>query len=202
MATPVGGWHCLAATAAAAALSLLHACRTRGQLPGSGGGAGCTVVDSPPAGAAAPAEAAAVLAFWFGNDVQTQYSTLWFAPANSALQSRADENITSRFGGLLARAESGALDSWRETPDGLLALLVLLDQFSRHVYRHHPSRGRSGVEPNDRLALECAEELLRRGWQDDLGIAQLVFALMPLVTTSKLSLSLPPPSSLLLLLPS
>eukprot|EP01047_Picozoa_sp_COSAG01_P001665 COSAG01_NODE_39_length_33243_cov_28.298558_11_plen_175_part_00 len=109
-------------------------------------------------------EARDVLAFWFGDgqDVRAQYSSLWFAPAGSAQQRAADATIAERFGGLLTRAEAGGLGGWRRTREGLLALTIVLDQFTRHVYRGHPTRGRSGGgEPNDLRALRCAEVAFR-----------------------------------------
>jgi hypothetical protein len=109
-------------------------------------------------------EARDVLAFWFGDgqDARAQYSSLWFAPAGSAQQRAADATIAERFGGLLTRAEAGGLGGWRRTREGLLALTIVLDQFTRHVYRGHPTRGRSGGgEPNDLRALRCAEVAFR-----------------------------------------
>ncbi len=52
-----------------------------------------------------------------------------------------DREISERFGGVLELARTGELDHWVETPRGRLALIVVLDQFSRNVYRgstRHP----------------------------------------------------------------
>lgn len=46
-----------------------------------------------------------------------------------------DQAIRARFGALVERALSGALDDWAETPEGALALLILLDQFTRNLNR-------------------------------------------------------------------
>ncbi len=46
-----------------------------------------------------------------------------------------DAQITGRFGDLHKRAAAGDLDTWEQTPDGALALLLLLDQFSRNMFR-------------------------------------------------------------------
>lgn len=46
-----------------------------------------------------------------------------------------DETIRRRFGALPDEAETGALDVWAETPSGALALLIVLDQFPRNLYR-------------------------------------------------------------------
>jgi uncharacterized protein (DUF924 family) len=49
-----------------------------------------------------------------------------------------DETIRERFGALQEAAASGRKDAWAETPDGALALLLLLDQFSRNLHRNSP----------------------------------------------------------------
>jgi uncharacterized protein (DUF924 family) len=50
-----------------------------------------------------------------------------------------DREITERFGELLERARRGELDHWADTPLGRLALIIVLDQFSRNIYRLHRS---------------------------------------------------------------
>ena len=122
-----------------------------------------------------------MLGFWFDGDVRERYTTLWFAPGGSPHQAAADASVASQFGDLLLSAERGELDGWRESPSGLLALIVLLDQCTRHIYRGHAGRGQMGEgEPNNAKALACAEQLLANGWESQLGVAELVFALMPL----------------------
>jgi uncharacterized protein (DUF924 family) len=57
-----------------------------------------------------------------------------------------DREITERFGDVLERARRGELDRWADTPRGRLALIVVLDQFSRNVYRGVPSaEGQKGA---------------------------------------------------------
>ncbi|CAM9271045.1 unnamed protein product, partial [Hapterophycus canaliculatus] len=93
---------------------------------------------------------------------------------------RVDETIRKGFGDLVLRAETGALTaSWSERPRSLVALILLLDQFSRHFFRGDPDRdGR--VAACDRQALPLAESLLEKGWQHQLSPEEHVFALMPL----------------------
>ena len=81
------------------------------------------------------AEAEAVLEFWFGassRDPAAAHArrTFWYQP--SAV---VDQEITARFSGTLARAAGGTLQSWRYSPRGALALIVVLDQFSRNIHR-------------------------------------------------------------------
>lgn len=62
----------------------------------------------------------------------------WWEAGRSAWFTRSDAfdaEIRSHFVPLMDDAASGALDHWQETPHGALALLLLLDQFPRNVYR-------------------------------------------------------------------
>ena len=73
---------------------------------------------------------------------------------------------------------AGELEAWRGSPVPAVCLVVVLDQFSRHVYRR---RGEQHLQPAaDARALAVAEELLARGWQDRLSAPELVFSLLPL----------------------
>jgi uncharacterized protein (DUF924 family)/Ca2+-binding EF-hand superfamily protein len=56
---------------------------------------------------------------------------LWFGKSNDT-----DIEIKSRFGEHVKTALSGGYDSWKETPRGCLALMILIDQFPRNIYRH------------------------------------------------------------------
>ena len=119
----------------------------------------------------------AVLDYWFGGDVSTLYDSRWFVPSGSASQRALDAEIRTRFGDILARAQRGELDAaWCASPHSLLALIVLLDQLSRHVHR----ADEKAVHANDGHALRLTRKLLARGWDASLSASQLVFALMPL----------------------
>lgn len=69
------------------------------------------------------------LAFWFSEGPDT-FRKAWFEK-NDAF----DADIRSRFGDLLRPARQGALDSWGASPEGALALLLVLDQFPRNLHR-------------------------------------------------------------------
>ncbi|KAF2671020.1 EF-hand [Microthyrium microscopicum] len=56
---------------------------------------------------------------------------LWFGKSNET-----DIEIKTRFGDHVAKALSGGYDSWKATPRGCLALMILVDQFPRNIYRH------------------------------------------------------------------
>ena len=56
---------------------------------------------------------------------------LWFGKDNDT-----DNTIRDRFGTLVEQALDGQLDHWMDTPQGALALMILIDQFPRNIYRH------------------------------------------------------------------
>ncbi|HXH02762.1 MAG TPA: DUF924 family protein [Candidatus Competibacteraceae bacterium] len=76
--------------------------------------------------------------YWFGElpgdgryDAARMH--LWFEAGQ-----RYDEEIGARFGALHRQAAAGELEHWKATPRGWLALVLLLDQISRHIYRRTP----------------------------------------------------------------
>src|SRR5689334_1748173 len=70
-----------------------------------------------------------VLDFWFSERVQR----LCFERDDAF-----DAEIREKFGAAVAEAQDGGFESWRATADGTLALLILLDQMSRNIYRGSP----------------------------------------------------------------
>ena len=80
-------------------------------------------------------EAQDVLDYWFSGsdlDAPTLDSRMdrWFGS-----DPELDREIDDRFGDLVQRASAGELDEWAQRPEGRLALIILLDQFSRQIYR-------------------------------------------------------------------
>ncbi|MEQ9587137.1 MAG: DUF924 family protein [Parvibaculaceae bacterium] len=69
-----------------------------------------------------------------------------------------DQTIAARFGGTVDNALSGGLDRWSETPSGTLALILVLDQFTRNIWRED-ARAFSG----DEKALTVAQRAIERG---------------------------------------
>ncbi|NJN47804.1 MAG: DUF924 domain-containing protein, partial [Candidatus Competibacteraceae bacterium] len=70
-----------------------------------------------------------VLAFWFSERVQP----LWFN-ATPAF----DQALAERFLAVYQAAAAGALSDWEETPEGALALVIVLDQFPLNLFRNRP----------------------------------------------------------------
>ena len=86
-----------------------------------------------------------------------------------------DEQIGSEFGELVQRASDGELSHWKETPQGRLALIILIDQFRRNIYR-----GRPEAFDKDDMALALCLEGEDEGCQDQLTPLQNLFFFMPL----------------------
>ena len=68
-----------------------------------------------------------VIDFWFRELTPAQ----WFQGDDPSL----DDLIRRRFRDLLAQARNGGLDDWADSPRGRLALIIVLDQFSRNIHR-------------------------------------------------------------------
>ena len=83
-------------------------------------------------------DAAAVIEFWFGthsDDGETARlrSQVWFGG-----HADTDRAIRDRFGALRESAVAGELSAWENDARGLLALIILVDQFSRNIFRKDP----------------------------------------------------------------
>ena len=126
-------------------------------------------------------EAKTVLDFWFGNDaeqaqprsaqeISKQQSKLWWSK-NEAI----DLDIQQRFEPTLKALLTGHYPSWFETPQGRLAAIIVLDQFSRNMYRSHAQ-----AFTQDSLALHWALQGIRQGEDKKLTPLQRVFFYLPL----------------------
>jgi len=106
-----------------------------------------------------------ILHFWFTELTPKQHY---------AKDAALDDAIGSRFGATLEAAAQCELFAWRATPGGRLAEVLVLDQFSRNVYR---DTARAFAQ--DALALALAQELVASGQDRSLPLAQRSFAYMP-----------------------
>lgn len=112
----------------------------------------------PPDPASLPREAREVLDFWFGMAKGLGSPRIeWFRK-----DGKFDAEIRRRFAELHARAVRGELDTWRASPESLLALVIVLDQFSRNLYRND-----ARAFAQDEMARALAADAIARG--DDLG---------------------------------
>jgi uncharacterized protein (DUF924 family) len=115
-----------------------------------------------------------ILTYWLAPSPQTAAEAearkaFWFT-GSAAI----DDEIRRRFGGLVARARAGALDAWAETPRGALALIILIDQFSRNLHRGSPE-----AFSRDPVALELARAGFEAGRFDELDSVERFFAALP-----------------------
>ncbi len=113
----------------------------------------------------------AVLDFWFGPLGQRGTSRREWFRKDAAF----DAEIRARFAELHEQAARGGLEAWRASPESMLALVIILDQFSRNIHR-----GQARAFAQDGLARDCAVEALAR--RDDLGFlpVQRQFLYLPL----------------------
>jgi len=105
----------------------------------------------------ADVEALDVLDFWFGERGSPGHGRsreAWFRKDDAF-----DREIRRRFLALHASAALGERDRWRDDPTTLLALIVVLDQFSRNLYRDD-----ARAFSQDAAALDCAQLMVSRGW--------------------------------------
>ncbi len=117
----------------------------------------------------------AVLDFWFGEldgvgMSDAVHRKLWFS-ADPALDAR----IRARYGTLVATALDGGLDDWADGDGGLVALVLLLDQFTRNIYR-----GSAQAFAGDPAALALARRAIAAGRHQRLPLIHRVFLYLPL----------------------
>ena len=136
---------------------------------------------SPRETAPAFPKAQEVLDFWFGPnalaaDELPQRLRLWFGSEDppEVLEVR-DEVIAQRFGALVETAATGELDGWQASPRRLLALILLLDQFPRHIFR-----GKSRAFAQDARAMAFSLDGLQTGADAALAPLERLFFYLPL----------------------
>ena len=108
--------------------------------------------------------ASEILKFWFERDRKA-----WFEK-NPAF----DDEIRQRFAGLYELGASDRLHDWRQAPDSCLALVILLDQFPRNMFRD--SAKAFAADP---LAREAARVIVEHGWDKRMTPDERLFAYLP-----------------------
>lgn len=117
----------------------------------------------------------AVLKFWFGTPGSedasyAQRRKIWFGKSIEV-----DEYIRTAFYTLYAQASLGELDGWRSQPEPCLALILLLDQFPRNLFRDDPR-----AFGTDGQALAVAKQAIAHGFDQQLNPLQRLFIYLPL----------------------
>jgi uncharacterized protein (DUF924 family) len=121
----------------------------------------------------------AVLAYWFGAPDEPDFlqpRSVWFTKSEAT-----DRAIAERFGAAVESALAGEFDAWGASARGALALIIVLDQFTRNIYRGTP-RAFAG----DDRALSLARQLVDTGQDRTLEPAERWFAYMPLEHSERL----------------
>ena len=111
-------------------------------------------------------KARGVLDFWFGLTTEQHFAK------DDALH----DEIARRFASLRGEVVAVRAAGWREHPDTLLAAIILIDQFSRNLYR-----GEAAAFAHDDLAVSLTLHAIDMGWEDRYPAERRVFLYMPLM---------------------
>ena len=109
-----------------------------------------------------------VLDYWFPQE-PTSIPKFWFDK-----NPETDNYIKTNFTDLLTKAENHQLNHWKSDSKGHLALIILLDQFSRHIYRLDDN-----YTKNDIIAYEYAREFILYNKDENLNNLEKMMVLMP-----------------------
>lgn len=115
-----------------------------------------------------------ILHFWFESLTDKQHF---------AKDTALDATMRERFGTTLEAAARCELFAWRDSAEGRLAEILVLDQFTRNIFRDMP---RSFAQ--DALALMLAQELVAGGHDQRLAPRQRAFAYMPYMHSESLAI--------------
>lgn len=116
-----------------------------------------------------------ILTFWFADaahdvHVVEQRYTFWFEATP-----KTDQYIRNQFSDLYSQARTGALKTWQTAPRSCLALIIVLDQFPRNLFRGTPA-----AFATDPQAQQICQQGLAQGYLSELTLAEQLFFLMPL----------------------
>jgi uncharacterized protein (DUF924 family) len=119
-----------------------------------------------------PSRAEEVVDFWFGREGEPGYGEFrdeWFRK-----DPEFDASVTDQFAELYEEAAAGGLDGWRDDARSCLALVIVLDQFPRNMFR---GDGRTHV--TDGAALESSKYAVEHALDRELPAFQRMFLYMP-----------------------
>ena len=113
-----------------------------------------------------------ILSFWFGRPDEVDYGKrrqIWFK-----VDPVFDESLRSHFFTDYQLAAAGQLDEWKTSPHSCLALILLLDQFPRNLFRKQPQ-----AFATDPQALNVAQYAVTQGFDQQLLTVQRWFVYLP-----------------------
>jgi uncharacterized protein (DUF924 family) len=125
-----------------------------------------------------------ILDYWFPQGFDANSETLrtqsrhWFRGG-----AEVDLEIRDRFSHLFSQAKRGELDIWAAIPRGRLALIIVLDQFSRSIYKGSPL-----AYAQDAEAQWLALDGMNAGMDQDLTVFERLFFVLPLGHSEDLDL--------------
>ena len=108
-----------------------------------------------------------ILNFWFSERVKP----LWFKKSADF-----DREIEQRFFDTYQLAKTGELDDWRDRSKNILALIIVLDQFPRNMFRNTPQ-----AFATDNRAVELTKYAVSNNYQQNLSPEERTFLYMPLM---------------------
>ena len=108
---------------------------------------------------------AGVIEFWLGPSPMDFHAAKLASRRWYVTDDQLDQNIRRKFGEAIQQACAGVLSGWEETADGALALVILLDQFTRNAYR-----GTATAFSGDAMAREVTTRALDKGLDRELPI--------------------------------
>ena len=119
-----------------------------------------------------PSRAEEVLDFWFGREGEPGYGE--FREAWFRKDPAFDASVTEQFADLYEEAARGDLDVWRDDARSCLALVIVLDQFPRNMFR-----GDGRIHAADGVALESSKYAVEHALDRELPAFQRMFLYMP-----------------------
>ena len=113
-----------------------------------------------------------VIKYWFSEKSRQH----WFSATPEI-----DNEIKQRYEKLWINAASGKLNDWQDSPQGCLALIIILDQFPLNMFR-----GKAKSFQTEELAVEVALKAIKKGYDEILNTDELLFLFMPLMHSENL----------------
>jgi uncharacterized protein (DUF924 family) len=127
-----------------------------------------------------PSRAEEVLDFWFGREGEPGYGE--FREAWFRKDPEFDADVTERFADLYEEAAAGDLDGWREDARSSLALVIVLDQFPRNMFR-----GDGRTHAADAKALQTSKYAVEHALDRELPAFQRMFLYMPFMHSENIN---------------
>ncbi|MGB6975857.1 MAG: DUF924 family protein [Gammaproteobacteria bacterium] len=124
-----------------------------------------------------------ILHYWFGHVEETvlpseNRTRIWFGG-----NKEVDEEIKAKFGDDWQKAVNGQCVEWENDPHGMLGLIILFDQFTRHIHRQTPASF-----AQDQKALDLCLRGIQKEFDHLLSLIERVFFYFPLMHSESLEM--------------